>query len=134
MAGELVGRFLAERQALKCQALSTDTSILTALANDYSFEIVFARQLEANARAGDVAIGITTSGNSANVVAALEKARALGMKTLALTGPDGGKCAPLADVLLAAGCDGMPTPRVQEAQGVIYHIICEFVEQQMIGS
>ncbi|MBN1942995.1 MAG: SIS domain-containing protein [Phycisphaerae bacterium] len=129
VAGELVGRFLLNRPALKAQALSTDTSILTCLANDFSFETIFARQLEANARPGDVAVGFTTSGNSANVVAALEYARAHGLKTIAFTGAGGGKCTALADVLFDV--PSTVTARVQEAGQVIYHILCEIVEAEM---
>ncbi|MBN1553520.1 MAG: SIS domain-containing protein [Phycisphaerae bacterium] len=129
VAGELVGRFLLNRPALKAQALSTDTSILTCLANDFSFDMIFARQLEANARAGDVAIGFTTSGNSANVVAGLEYARAHNMKTIAFTGEGGGKCVILADVLF--DIPSSVTARVQEAGQLIYHILCEIVEAEM---
>lgn len=129
VAGELVGRFLRNRRALKAQALSTDTSILTCLANDFSFETVFARQLEANARPGDVAVGFSTSGNSANVVAALEYARAHGLKTLAFTGEGGGRCAALADVLF--DIPSAVTARIQEAGQVIYHILCEIVEAEL---
>ena len=97
------------------------------MANDYGFEQIFARQVEAHGRAEDVAIGISTSGTSPNVVAGLAKARELGMKTIALTGPGGGGCAALADVLLDV--PGTPTtPRIQEAHAVIYHILCERVE------
>ena len=126
IAGELVGRFLKERRALKAEALSTNTSVLTCLSNDYSYEIIFARQLEANARAGDVAVGLTTSGNSPNVVAGLAKAREIGMKTVAFTGAGGGKCAAVADVLLDVPC--AHTPHVQEAHMVLYHLLCELVE------
>jgi D-sedoheptulose 7-phosphate isomerase len=126
IAGELVGRFLKERRALRAEALSTNTSVLTCLANDYELGIIFARQIEANGRPGDVAIGLTTSGNSANVVAGLAKARQIGMKTIALTGRGGGKCAAVADVLLDVPSDA--TPRVQEVHMVIYHTICELVE------
>jgi D-sedoheptulose 7-phosphate isomerase len=126
IAGELVGRFLKERRALKAEALSTNTSILTALANDYSFEMIFARQLEANAKQGDVAIGLTTSGNSPNVVAALVKARQMGLRTIAFTGQGGGKCAALADVLLDA--PSKETPRIQECHVLSYHVMCELVE------
>jgi len=128
IAGELVGRFLINRPALKAQALSTDTSILTCLANDFSFEVIFARQLEANARPGDVAVGFSTSGNSGNVVAALEYARANGMKTIAFTGDGGGKCAALADVLF--DIPSTVTAHIQEAGQVIYHILCEIVEAE----
>ena len=131
VAGELVGRFLKERRALKCEALSTNTSVLTCLANDYDFEMIFARQLEANARAGDVAVGLSTSGNSPNVVAGLKFARENGMKTIAFTGPGGGACADFADVLLDVPADA--TPRVQEVHQVIYHAICELVERAIVG-
>jgi len=130
IAGELVGRFLAERRALKAEALSANTSVLTCLANDYSFETIFARQLEANARAGDAAVALSTSGNSPNVLAGLETARRIGMKTVAFTGRGGGKCAALADVLLDVPADH--TPRVQEAHTVLYHILCERIEQAVL--
>ena len=130
IAGELVGRFLAERRALKAEALSTNTSVLTGLGNDYSFETIFARQLEANARPGDVAVGLSTSGNSPDVVAGLATARTIGMKTLAFTGAGGGRCAALADVLLAVPSD--LTPRIQEAHMVAYHVLCELVEAAFV--
>jgi D-sedoheptulose 7-phosphate isomerase len=130
IAGELVGRFLRERRALRAQALSTDTSILTCLGNDYGFETVFARQVEAAVRAGDVAIALSTSGNAANVVAALRRARELGCRTIVLTGRGGGLCAPLADVLLDVPTN--LTPRVQEAHVVIYHVLCEMVEAAIV--
>lgn len=126
IAGEFVGRFLKERRALKAIALTTDTSVLTCLANDYSYEMIFARQIEALGSAGDVALALSTSGNSPNVVAGLEQARSMGMKTIALTGAGGGKCAELADVLLAVPSNH--TPHVQEAHQVLYHILCELVE------
>jgi len=126
-AGELVGRFQIERRPLKAEALTTDSSVLTCLANDYGFEEVFARQLEAKARPGDVAVAITTSGNSSNVVAGLARARRIGMKTVALTGAGGGRCAPLADVLIDA--PGACTPRIQEAHVVAYHVICELIDR-----
>ncbi|MGC9454474.1 MAG: D-sedoheptulose-7-phosphate isomerase [Phycisphaerae bacterium] len=127
VACELVGRFLTERKALRAMALTTDTSILTAVANDYGFERVFSRQVEAHGREGDVAIGISTSGHSPSVVLGLETARKLGLSTIAMTGTGGGKCAELADVLLDV--PARLTPRVQEAHSVICHIICEFVER-----
>ena len=126
IAGELVGRFLKERRALKAQALTTDASVLTSIANDYDFQRVFVRQLEALARPGDVAVGLTTSGNSPNVLAALRWARGAGLRTIALTGAGGGRCAELADVLLDV--PETLTPRVQEAHVVVYHVLCEFVE------
>jgi len=127
IAGELVGRFLKERRALKAEALSTNTSVLTCLANDYDYERIFARQLEANARRGDVAVALTTSGNSPNVVAGLVTAREIGMKTVAFTGAGGGKCAELADVLLDVPAH--LAPRIQESHAILYHILCELVER-----
>jgi D-sedoheptulose 7-phosphate isomerase len=129
IAGELVGRFLINRPALKAQALSTDTSILTCLANDFSYEEIFSRQLEANAAPGDVAFGLSTSGNSPNVVRALQYARENGMKTLAFTKAGGGKCAELADVLVDVPSEA--TPRVQEIGMLAYHILCEVVEKTL---
>jgi D-sedoheptulose 7-phosphate isomerase len=128
IAGELVGRFLSERRPLRAEALSTDTSVLTAIANDYGYESVFARQIEAKGSRGDVAVAITTSGNSPSVVAGLAKARQLGMRTIALTGAGGGKCAALADVLLDV--PSRSSPRIQETHAVIYHVICQLVERQ----
>jgi len=129
IACELVGRFLRNRRALDTRALSVDPSVLTCLGNDFDFPSVFARQLEAHGRCGDVAIGLSTSGDSPNVVAALATARQKGLKTIAFTGTGGGRCAELADVLLdvPSGC----TPRVQESHVIIYHIICELVEAAM---
>ena len=127
IAGELVGRFLTERRALRVQALTTDTSVLTCLGNDYDFDMIFARQVEAAGAPGGAAIALSTSGNSANVVAGLAKARELDMKTIAFTGLGGGKCAPLADVLIAAPSDH--TPHVQEVHQVAYHVLSELVEK-----
>lgn len=127
IACELVGRFMLERNALRAQALTADASVMTALGNDYDFQSVFARQVEAAGRGGDVAIGLSTSGDSANVVAGLARARQLGMKTIALTGRGGGKCAQHADVLLDVPCDG-PSCRIQEAHAVVYHVMCELIE------
>jgi len=133
LVGELVGRFLRERPGFRAQALGTDTAVLTSVANDYGFDHIFARELLANARAGDVAIAITTSGNSPNVVQALKAGREMGLKTIALTGAGGGLCGPLADVLLDVPCSG-PTPRIQEAHGVVYHILCEIVERELVAA
>ena len=130
IAGELVGRFLRERPALRAEALTTDSSVLTCIANDYDFEQVFARQLEGKARGGDVAIALTTSGGSPNVVAGLRKARQMQMKTIAFTGGGGGRCAELADVLLDVPCSGS-SPRIQEAHCVLYHILCELLEAKL---
>ncbi len=129
IAGELLGRFLLNRPALKAQALSTDTSVLTCIANDFSYEEIFSRQLEGNARPGDVAIGMSTSGNSPNVVRALKFAKENGMKTIAFTKQGGGLCADIVDVLL--DIPSGQTPRVQEAGMLVYHILCELVEAEM---
>lgn len=126
IACELVGRFFRDRPGLRAQALTADPVVVTSIANDYGFEAIFARQVEACGRKGDVAIGLSTSGNSPNVVAALAAARGRGLKTIAMTGEGGGRCAALADVLLDVPCKC--TPRVQEAHSVIYHIICQLVE------
>lgn len=127
VAAELVGRFLRERRALAAIALTTDTSVMTSLANDDSFERVFARQVEAIGRSGDVALGISTSGTSANIVGALETARARGLRTIALTGRDGGVVGRLADIHINVPSDS--TPRVQEVHRTLLHVICDLVER-----
>lgn len=126
ICAELVGRFFKERRALPAIALNADPAILTAWSNDYAYELVFSRQVEALANAGDIVWGISTSGNSKNVVAALKLARELGASTIALTGKGGGALAEYADVLLAVPLS--VTPRIQEVHIVTYHIICEAVE------
>jgi D-sedoheptulose 7-phosphate isomerase len=129
VAADLVGRFQRERRALAAIALTTDTSVLTAVGNDYSFEKVFTRQIEALGKPGDVAFGISTSGESTNVVAALELARARGLATIALTGRDGGRAGGLATVHIH-----VPSPvtaRVQEVHRTILHVICDIVERQL---
>jgi D-sedoheptulose 7-phosphate isomerase len=126
IACELVGRFSRNRRALDARALAADAAVLTCLGNDFDFQSVFARQIEAHGRPGDVAIALSTSGGSPNVVAALATARQRGMKTIALTGRGGGRCAALADVLLDVPSEC--TPRVQESHAIIYHVICELVE------
>ncbi len=129
VAAEFTGRFRLERHGLRAVSLTTDTSALTAIGNDYGFEQVFARQLEALARADDVLIGLSTSGNSTNVVRAFEKARELGVTTIALTGPNGGDMAGLADVCVAAPSD--ETSAVQECHIAALHAVCEIVEQEL---
>jgi D-sedoheptulose 7-phosphate isomerase len=131
-AGELVGRYYLERAALPAVALSTNTSNLTAIANDFGYDTVFARQVEALGAPGDVAIGITTSGNSPNVLAALEVARRDGLTTVGMTGRGGGAVGAMADVCLAIDTDD--TPRCQEAHITAIHIICEWVEKELAGS
>jgi D-sedoheptulose 7-phosphate isomerase len=129
LAAELVGRFEMERRALPAIALTTDTSILTALANDYSYEIVFTRQIEALAARGDVAFGISTSGRSHNVEAGLAAARDRGLVTIALTGRDGGPMGASADIHL--NVPEQSTARVQEVHRTILHALCSLVERQL---
>jgi D-sedoheptulose 7-phosphate isomerase len=130
-SAEFVGRFSADRRALPAIALTTNQAILTAWSNDYSFDDVFARQIEALGSAGDVAFGISTSGMSANVVNALTRARDLGLRTVGLTGTGGGKLAPLCDVLLAVPLTA--TARIQEVHLVTYHAICAAVEARILA-
>lgn len=126
---EFVGRFVAERRALPAIALTTNQAVLTAWSNDHSFDDVFARQIEALGSKGDVAFGISTSGSSANVLKALERARERGLKTIGLTGGQGGRMAALCDVLLAVPLTG--TARIQEVHLVTYHAICAAVEARL---
>jgi D-sedoheptulose 7-phosphate isomerase len=126
LAAEFVGRFRRERTGLPSIALTTDTSILTAVANDYGYEAVFSRQVEALARPGDMLVGISTSGNSPNVVAALAKAREMGVATVAFTGTGGGKMGPLADHSLAI--DASETARVQETHILAGHMLCDWID------
>jgi D-sedoheptulose 7-phosphate isomerase len=126
IAGELVGKFLKVRRALNVRALSTDTSVLTAWANDVAYDTVFERQVEAYGQPGGVLWAISTSGNSRNVVAAAAKATTLGMSVLAMTGEGGGRLGGLADIRLAV--PSMLTPRIQEMHIMLYHYICERVE------
>jgi D-sedoheptulose 7-phosphate isomerase len=126
LAAEFVNRFQVERPPLAALALTTDTSILTAVANDYDFRQVFAKQVRALGRPGDLAWGISTSGNSANVVAGLDTARELGLKTLALSGGDGGPVAAAADLALIV--PSRNTPRVQEVHITIGHALCDLVD------
>jgi D-sedoheptulose 7-phosphate isomerase len=129
IAGELLGRFRRERRAFGAVALSTDTSAITAIANDYSFEEVFSRQVEGLIRPGDVAWGLTTSGNSANVVRGLAKAKQLDAKTIAFSGGDGGKVSQLADLCLVV--PDKQSFRVQEAHQLAYHILCDLTESAL---
>ncbi|HPB75668.1 MAG TPA: D-sedoheptulose 7-phosphate isomerase [Chromatiaceae bacterium] len=126
LASELVGRFERERPGLAAIALTTDSSALTAIGNDYGFEQVFARQVEALCRPGDLVIGISTSGNSPNVLRALERARTLGITTAAFSGRDGGRLKDLVEACLIAPADN--TARIQEAHLLAGHILCELVE------
>jgi D-sedoheptulose 7-phosphate isomerase len=132
LAAELSGRFMLERPAYAGIALSVDTSALTAIANDYGYERVFARQLEGLARRGDVAVGITTSGTSRNVIEGLITGRQRGALTIALTGNGGGPIVAAADIAII-GPDG-PSWKVQEVQFALGHIICELAELELAGS
>ena len=127
LAAELVGRFLRERKGLAAVALTSDSSILTSVANDEGFARVFARQVEALGASGDVALGISTSGHSANVLAGLEQARAQGLTTVALTGRDGGAIGKAADVHINVA--SASTPRVQEVHRTLMHALCDLVER-----
>jgi D-sedoheptulose 7-phosphate isomerase len=129
LAAELTGRYLKDRRSLPAIALTTDTSILTSLSNDYGFETIFARQVEGLAKAGDVALGISTSGNSRNVLEGVEKAGELGCKTIGLLGCDGGRIADVADLAITVPCKS--TPRIQESHITIGHIICGLIEQEI---
>ena len=126
IAAEIVGRFLGERRGLPAIALTTDTSALTAIANDYGYERIFARQVEAHCRPGDVVIGISTSGGSANVVAGLAQARELGAITVGLTGAKPGRVGELSDHIVAI--DHPDTARVQEAHITAGHLICALID------
>lgn len=132
IAAELVGRFRLNRRALPAIALTTDTSSLTALGNDFGYETVFERQIEALGAPGDVAVGISTSGDSPNVLAAVRLARRRGLKTVALTGRGGGSLAGLADLAIVVPSDS--TQRIQEAHITTGHILCELIEQRFAVS
>lgn len=131
LAAELVGRFRRERRGMASVALTTDSSMLTSIANDYGFEAVFSRQVEALGVKGDLLVGISTSGNSRNVVAALEVARAQGLVTVAFTGAGGGKMAALADHLFAVA--SKDTARIQEAHILAGHLLCDWIELDCVG-
>jgi D-sedoheptulose 7-phosphate isomerase len=132
ITAELVGRFLKERKALRAVCLSSNAAVLTAWANDYSYETIFSRQVEAYGSPGSVLLGISTSGNSRNVLLAFETARKLGITTIALTGDGGGKLAPYVDILLDV--PSRSTPLIQQAHVCIYHYLCEQIEAQFIDA
>jgi D-sedoheptulose 7-phosphate isomerase len=131
IVGELVGRFLAERAACKAICLSSNPAVLTAWSNDYSFETVFSRQVEAYGEPGGVLLGLSTSGNSANVVKAMQTARGLGMVTIGMTGEGGGRMADLCDHLLAA--PSRSTPAIQQIHLCLYHYFCAAVEKALLA-
>ena len=129
LAAELIGRYLKERKSIPAIALTTDTSIITALGNDYGFDTIFARQIEGLAKAGDLVFGISTSGNSKNVLLGLQKAKEIGCKSIGLLGCGGGTIAQAAD--LAIIVPSQVTPRIQESQATIGHILCNLLESEL---
>lgn len=129
IAGELVNRFLQKRKGLPAIALTTDGGVITCIANDTGFENVFARQIEALGRKGDVCLAISTSGQSPNIVVACEQARSLGIKVIGLLGGDGGEVAPLCDLALIVPSED--TQRIQETHNLIGHILCELIESEL---
>jgi D-sedoheptulose 7-phosphate isomerase len=129
LAAEFVNRFMIERPPLPALALTTDSSVLTSIGNDYSFNEAFSKQVKALGREGDVLLAISTSGGSANVIKAVDAARALGMKTIALTGSDGGKLGPKADVHINVPAKN--TARAQEVHITVCHVLCELVDHML---
>jgi D-sedoheptulose 7-phosphate isomerase len=130
-AAELVGRYLKDRPAWSAIALTTDTSVLTSLANDFGYDAVFRRQVEGLGRRGDVAVGISTSGRSPSVVTALAKAREMGLVTIGMTGNGGGALAGKVDYLIDVPSPA--TPRIQEVHGLVIHVLCAIVEEAIAG-
>jgi len=131
IAGEFVSRFYFDRPGLASLALTTDTSIITAIGNDYGYEKLFSRQVQANGVEGDMFIGISTSGNSENIIEALKECKRKNILTIGLTGQDGGKMVELCDYCIKVPSN--ETPRIQEAHILIGHIICAIVEEEIFG-
>lgn len=131
IAAEMIGRFKKERAAYPVEALTVNTSVLTALANDYDYTIVFSRQIEALGKPGDVCIGLSTSGNSPNVIKAIQVASSRGMQTVTIVGEQGGSLKGYADICLQMPSDN--TPRIQELTILVGHIICEIVEEKLVS-
>ena len=131
LAAELVGRFARDRQGWPAISLTADSSVVTAIGNDYGFDQIFARQVEALGRQGDIAFAISTSGKSANVIAGLEAAERGGLRRIALTGRDGGLLGRAAELQLNVPHDSVP--RVQEVHRTLLHVICELVERELAG-
>ncbi len=131
LAAEFVGHYVSDRAPLAAIALTTDTSALTAIGNDYGFDQVFVRQIRALGRRGDVAIAISTSGRSRNVILGIEAAREAGLTTIALTGGDGGSLAPIVDVAIVV--PSTTTARIQECHIAIGHALCEYVDGELLG-
>jgi D-sedoheptulose 7-phosphate isomerase len=129
IAAELVSRFYKERKALSAESLTVNTSNLTAISNDYDFSFIFSRQLEANAKEGDIFLGISTSGNSKNIINAIKKAKEMNIKTIGFTGESGGEMSKDCDILIKIPSKN--TPRIQEYHILIAHIICELVESSL---
>ena len=131
LAAELSGRFYFDRPPLNAEALHCNTSYLTAVGNDYGYDLIFSRLLRGTAKAGDVIVGISTSGNSKNILNAFEVAKEMGVKIIAMTGETGGAMKDFADILLNVA--SQDTPRIQESHIMIGHIVCELVETEMFG-
>lgn len=131
LAAELSGRFYFDRDPLPAEALHVNTSFLTAVANDYSYDEIFARMVKAQGKKGDILIGLSTSGNSGNIIKAFERAKELSMITIGFTGETGGKMKDLSDVLL--NVPSTDTPRIQEAHGLMGHIVCELIESKLFA-
>ena len=131
LAAELSGRFYFDRPPLNAEALHCNTSYLTAVGNDYGYDLIFSRLLRGTAKAGDVIVGISTSGNSKNILKAFEAAKEMGVKIIAMTGETGGAMKDYADILL--NVPSTDTPRIQESHIMIGHIVCELVETAMFG-
>ena len=131
LAAEFSGRFYKDRKALPSEALHCNTSYLTAVANDYSYDVIYSRLLEGLAKPGDVLVGLSTSGNSANIVSAFEKSKELKVVTIGFTGAAGGKMKELSDYLI--NVPSTDTPRIQESHILLGHIICELVEKNIFG-
>lgn len=131
LAAEFSGRFYKDRKALPSDALHCNTSYLTAVANDYSYDVIYARLLEGLAKPGDILVGISTSGNSGNIVKAFEMAKTIGVITIGFTGSNGGKMKELSDYLINVPSN--TTPRIQESHILVGHIICELVEKNIFG-
>jgi D-sedoheptulose 7-phosphate isomerase len=133
IAAEFTNRFLIERPPLAALALTTDTSALTSIANDYDYSQVFAKQVQALGRSGDMALAISTSGNSSNVVVALDACADLGIQTIGLTGGDGGRMSTKVDFLLRASA-GKTSARIQETHILVGHVICQMIDQELFRS
>jgi D-sedoheptulose 7-phosphate isomerase len=131
IAAEFVNRFLIERPPLPAMALTTDTSVITSIGNDYNYDQIFLKQVKALGKEGDIAWGISTSGNSPNVIKALKAAKSMGMKTIGLTGKDGGKMGKMVDFHLNVESDS--TPRIQETHITLSHVICELVDIKLFN-